>query len=673
MSADQTRRPILRSSWSGVVLAFYAALLLVAATQLSWWRMECRAPQYGQRMLVIDVTPLKVTGDLKELDVLGHYVGMRTIDTFAPFERRTAPFALGGVALLALTLPFIRWRTARTAVALVVVFVPIGFALDLWAWQRFAVTHLDPHAPLSMIANRIQSQLIGDYSIAQFKVHATFQAGFWLVVVAALNALGFLVAEWRRTRAPSTVRSAKGLSRLAAITAASAILLVSTLASAKTFEVGTGSSFGSIGAAIAAASPGDEVVVHAGVYHEHVRVDRALVLRAEGVAVIDGDGTGTLIVVEKGPTTIRGFSLRAGGDSLLAEDAGVKVKATPDCVIENNRIERTLFGILVAGGARTRIAGNTIIGLDVPVTGRGDGIHLQGADASSIDDNLVERSRDLSIWQSNGVSAHRNIVRTSRYGLHYMYCDDSVFEDNVFEDDQVGAAIMYSRRLTLRRNHFLRSRGPSAHGLLVKVGDDVLVEQNWFVDNTRGIFLEDTPGSSRSKVTFRFNLIAGNDVGVSFSQTVVGVVFTENAFIANRLEVEARSRVAPNQNAFSLAGRGNYWSNWVGFDADGDGIGDTPFVAEQSFERLTERWPAVGLLRFGPAAEALEVASRAFPIGKPPPIVIDDRPLVRPPLGLGAPPRGSSHPSLVFAGVAALLGSLFLMGRARRALGLEAT
>ena len=668
VSETKPRAPILRSSWSGVFLSVYAAVLLVAATQFSWWRMESTAPQYGQRILTIDVTPVTVLGDLKELDVLGHYVGMRSIGSFAPFERSAALYGVGIAVLFALSLPFWRWRWARALAALGVVAVPIGFMLDLWAWQRFAVTHLDPHAPLNMIANRVDSRLFGDYAIAQFKVHATFQTGFWLVVVAAALALAFVVGEWRGAQ--------RSQAKIAAASVAIAMVLAlfaPRAANAATLEVGGGARFESITDAILAASSGDEIVVRAGVYHEHLTVDRSLAIRGLPGAIVDGDRWGTIVLVTKGPTSISGLTLRRGGDGLLEEDAGIKVKSVADAIIENNRVEDTLFGILVVFSPNVHVVGNHVVGLDLPIARRGDGIRVQASDGGHVEDNVVERSRDLAIWQSNGVYARGNVVRTSRYGLHYMYCDDSTFEDNVFEDDQVGAAIMYSRRLTLRRNRFARARGPSAHGLLIKVADDLLVERNAFVDDTRGIFLEDTPSSIHSRVLFRFNVIAGNDVGISLAPSVAGVVFTENAFVANRVAAEARGRVRGDQNAWTLDGRGNYWSDYIGFDADGDGIGDTPYRAEYFFESLGERWPAVGLLRFGPAADALDLAARAFPIMQPSSIVYDDRPLLKLPAGL--PPASSGAPSsgLAVVGLTLVGASLFAVGRVRRGLAGSST
>jgi nitrous oxidase accessory protein len=664
----------LRSSTAGALLAIYAAVLLAAAVALPWWRMENRAPQYGMRVLWVNVSPLGVAGDIKEIDGLGHYVGMRAIAELAQLERVLAPWALAVAVLCALALPFLRQGRLRLLLGLAVAAVPAGFVADLWYWQEYAVTHLDPHAALNKIADRVQARLVGSYSVAQFRVEASFQSGFWLTVVAAANALGFLWSERRRRdrTAPSAATAAapRRPSVPMAVTLAGAVLLLAPAVPAETLEVGPLARHRSIGAALLAAAPGDTVLVRAGTYAERLVIDRPLTLMGEAGVVVDGGGTGTVVLVQKGPTVVRGLVLHGSGSSLVEEDAGIKIVATPDCEVADCRVSDALFGIMVRSGARARLRRCHVTGKDLPAPRQGDGIRLQDAPDSIVEDCVVERSRDFAIWQSNGCLARRNQVRGCRYGLHYMYCDDNVFDDNVFADNQTGGAIMYSRRLTLRRNRFSGARGPSAYGLLIKVGDDVLAERNWFVDNTRGVFLEDSPSARAATCTLRDNVIAGNDAGISLQASVARVLFTGNALVANRVQVEVLGTVRREANTWSEGGRGNYWSDYVGFDADGDGIGDTPHCVEQFFEDLAERWPGAGLLRLGPAAQALESAARAFPIVKARPAATDPSPLAAPPAALMAAGGARVDPAMTAGGAIACLLALLWLWRCRHA-GLE--
>jgi len=656
-----------RVTASGRLLALYAAALLVCACFLPWWRMENRAPQYGLRVLWVEVSPLAVAGDVKEIDGLGHYVGMRSIESMAQVERALAPYGMALAVACALALLLLKGGWLRTIAALAVMAVPLGFVADLWFWQCFAITYLELTAVLHLISDRIQARLIGDYSVAQFKVHAEFAAGFWLALVAAANALGFLSAERRPApRAAAPVQKSRPVETpVAALASLLLFVQPAPFATGTQLEVGPACAHRTIASALAASRAGDAIVVHAGLYRESLVLDHAVALTGEPGAIVDGGGHGTVVLVTAADCVVRGFEIRASGDSLLEEDAAVKVLGVDRCTVAGNRIVDSLFGILVRSGRAATLRGNHVVGKALPLPRQGDAIRVQDAAGATIEENTLEASRDLAIWQSNGCTTRRNVVRRCRYGLHYMYCDDNLFEGNLFEANETGGAIMYSRRVTLRDNRFEGSRGPSAHGLLIKTADDVLAEGNRFVDNTSGIFLDESPSSLHATCVFRGNVVGGNDVGVTLQPSVERVLFAGNAFVANRVQVDVVGRARGEKNVWSDHGRGNFWSDYVGFDADGDGIGDTPHRVETFFEDLAGRYPAVGLLRLGPAAQALETAARAFPVVRPRPIATDDHPLVAPLPGLAANAATDASRLLVTGGALSIALALFAAWRAR--------
>lgn len=434
---------------------------------------------------------------------------------------------------------------------------------------------------------------------------------------------------------------------------------------AETLEVGShASAYKTIGAAIQAAKSGDHIRIHSGIYRERITIDKPLVLKAEPGAVLDGMGTGTVILVKKGPCEIRGLTVRGSGSSQVSEDSGIKLQNARNCTIVNNRLEDVLFGISILSAPDTGILKNHVIGKKLIAPRRGDGIRIYDSPRARIEQNVVERSRDLAIWQSNDVTVLKNIVRTSRYGLHYMYCDNSLFEDNIFEDNQVGSAIMYSRRMTLRRNQFSGSRGVGGVGFFIKVGDDILAEHNRITDNARGIFLEEAPQGMNSTCLIRNNLVAANDVGISLQPAIDRAVFTENAFVANRVQVEIMGG-AIKPKMFSLAERGNYWSDYIGFDENGDGLGDTPYQIEQFFEAMAHRWPELGLLRMGPASAALEMAARVFPLGKPRLVALDEHPVMSRPEIDGFPIANSPRAELWFSGFLVTAGCWITLNKVR--------
>jgi nitrous oxidase accessory protein len=60
--------------------------------------------------------------------------------------------------------------------------------------------------------------------------------------------------------------------------------------------------------------------------------------------------------------------------------------------------------------------------------------------------------------------------------------------------------------------------------------------------------------------------------------------------------------------------QGNYWSNYVGWDRNGDGVGDVPYEANDMVDQLTWKYPAAKLLLNSPAVQTLRLVARQFPL-----------------------------------------------------------
>ena len=211
------------------------------------------------------------------------------------------------------------------------------------------------------------------------------------------------------------------------------------------------------------------------------------------------------------------------------------------------------------------------------------------------------------------------MARDVRYGLHYMFSDDNVFEDNTFENGAAGTAIMYSERLVFRRNRFLRNRGFASVGLLFQGCDDVLAEENLVADNARGVFIE---GSHR--ITLRGNVIAGSDVAVVLYDPDGGHRFEGNSFVGNMSPLDLVARQTDTVFA------GNYWSGNDEPDLDGDGRSDRPYRLTSVFDHFRGNLTAADLLSDSFAAAAIGAAERAFPVLRLVPVE-DPSPLARPP------------------------------------------
>jgi len=376
----------------------------------------------------------------------------------------------------------------------------------------------------------------------------------------------------------------------------------------------------SIAAAIGRAAPGDAVNVERGRYDERLVIAKPLTLRGLGRPTISAGDRGDVIRVKSSDVAIEGLILRDSGDDLGAENAGIFVEpGSAHVAIRRNVFAYTLFGIWLQNADDAVVEGNLITGKrDHDSAQRGNGIQLYNSQRALISDNQIAFTRDgIYVDLSNHARFLHNRIHNVRYGTHYMNSWHNVWEDNDSYHNRGGLALMDVRDQVVRGN---RAWGNTDHGILLRSIQDSLIEGNVVANNPRGFFFYDAEYN-----TIRGNLVVGNRVGAhvtagSYRNTVDG-----NDFIGNREQV----RYVASRDVPWGAKAGNFWSNYSGWDADGDGNGDVPYEANDLVDRLTWRYPLATLLLDSPAVHALRLVSRAFPILRAPSIV-DARPRMTP-------------------------------------------
>jgi hypothetical protein len=176
---DELRRRPLSYAAPTALLSLARVLLLVSVF-LPYWHMELVAPQYPDGLFLTAYVN-HLTGDVKEIDGLNHYIGMRPLEEAAQLERRMSVWAVIAMFLLVEGAMFIHSRWA-VLLALPAVFFPVGFLVDLQYWMRHFGQNLDPAAPLSSSVKPFTPTVLGEGGIGQFRTFADVGTGFWLAV-----------------------------------------------------------------------------------------------------------------------------------------------------------------------------------------------------------------------------------------------------------------------------------------------------------------------------------------------------------------------------------------------------------------------------------------------------------------------------------------------------------
>ncbi|MCV2422230.1 nitrous oxide reductase family maturation protein NosD [Paucibacter sp. DJ2R-2] len=412
-----------------------------------------------------------------------------------------------------------------------------------------------------------------------------------------------------------------------------ALLLIGASAGAATVRVRPGES---LQQALDGASPGDTVEVEPALHRGSFIIDKPLTLRGIGRPTLSGAMQGDTLRVTAADVTIEGLIVRDSGDSLKDQNAGIYLRpGAHRAVVQNCDLTYNLFGLWIEKANDVRIEANLITGKrEYNSSQRGNGIQLYNTTGARIIGNNIGFVRDaLYVDVSHHAVFRGNKLHHSRYGSHYMNSYYNLWEDNDSYYNRGGLALMEVRDQVVRGN---RTWGNSDHGIMLRTLQDSLIENNIIAGNNRGFFIYDV-----EYATLKGNLIVDNHVGVHLSAGSTRNVVEGNDFIANREQIRyigARDEVwgCPLPKDRKDRGKpvppeqcaGNHWSNYLGWDRNGDGRGDVPYEANDMVDRLSWRYPGLKLLLASPAIQALRLVGQQFPVLRVP-SVIDPRPQMR--------------------------------------------
>ena len=146
------------------------SILILALFVFPMWNITLEAPQYPEP-IGMDIWINKITdhnpNDLKNINIMNHYVGMKyipeTIDEFRFF-----PWVVVAMAALGLIFGIIgkRWLFLRWFIAMVILGT-LGM-YDFWLWEYNYGHDLDPNAAIQIPGQAYQPPLIGSKKILNF-------------------------------------------------------------------------------------------------------------------------------------------------------------------------------------------------------------------------------------------------------------------------------------------------------------------------------------------------------------------------------------------------------------------------------------------------------------------------------------------------------------------------
>jgi parallel beta-helix repeat protein len=371
--------------------------------------------------------------------------------------------------------------------------------------------------------------------------------------------------------------------------------------------------------AINASKDGDTVFVFNGTYYENIVINKTINLLGEdrNNTIIDGSGSGDVILVTSGWVNVSGFSVRnSGNQGGWAIDAGLEILSGNNTISENifynnncdlylyssndnrilNNIINSIFGgIFLRWSSNNNIEKNNISNaafIRLSLSSNNNTITNNiivngsvGIDGTNIHSNKIIFNKIIGNGSGVGIS----ISDYSMPGPGQMGSYDHLISNNIISNNHIGISLQVIDAGGIGVDIFFSIITDNEIG--IDCGDSGGVIQTFvsnctFEHNNKGIHTYQLSGINN---IINNNFSNNRDYAIYLNKSH-NIVIHHNNFIKNgQVEGQVFDNTDANIWDDSYPSGGNFWSDYTGVDQyngpaqnilGNDGIGDTPHIID---------------------------------------------------------------------------------------------
>lgn len=357
---------------------------------------------------------------------------------------------------------------------------------------------------------------------------------------------------------------------------------------------------------IDATEPGGTLLLEGRVYRGSMSITKPITIKGvEGTEV--HSLADTFIISEVENISLQNMVIQSEGIAILAND--MKSLEVKDVTIKDSAA-----GIQITNSENIVLQNVEIIGRAGHFSTKNHGVAIYDSKNVLVAGNSINQVMDgFYVENVEQINLTNNEIKNSRYAVHMMYSDHVQISKNKVTSNMTGFMVMIAKDVTIEDNVVMKNNSLNSLGVYTYDVENVHFANNELRENTIAMDIQNAKEMVVENNHFSAN---GTVLQVRRSPTLV---VQNNEFHGNILS--ARTDKA------GVILRSNFYDDYKGKDYDGDGIGDTPYIATNSFGQWMVRKPVYQYFIESPSVVTLNMMDTEVGGGKGL-VIADEEPML---------------------------------------------
>lgn len=357
---------------------------------------------------------------------------------------------------------------------------------------------------------------------------------------------------------------------------------------------------------IDATEPGGTLQLEGKTYRGSILINKPITIKGAAGTKINSLET-TFTIMDTNNVVLEGLSLQGENVAVVASNVNT-------LTFKNIEVEESMTGIQITDSKDVTFENLTITGSKGHFSKKGHAIAIYNSknvyayncDISSVMDGFY-------VEKVNNISLINNHVVNGRYAVHMMYSDNVSLKQNKLTNNMTGFMIMVANNVAVSNNIIEKNNSLNSLGVYTYDVDKLNFNNNELTENTVAMDIQNT-----RNMVIHNNLFSTNGTVIQVKRSGT-LTIQDNEFYGNILSIRTDKDGASLQH--------NFYDDYTGKDYDGDGIGDTNYIATNSFGQWMVRKPVYQYFIESPSVVTLNMMDTEVTDGNEL-IIVDEEPVV---------------------------------------------